>query len=70
LYIKDIYSTVIYKTEEEYKGKENVIIDGLEDCIVVIPFPIKSLYIKNVMDCKIYAGAVSGASFINGAKRC
>ena len=54
----------------EYAGKENVIIENLENCEVYLPFKIKSLYIKKITNCKIYAGCVSGASFINLAVNC
>lgn len=70
LSIKDIYNQTIRKTAEEYHGKENVIIEGLENCIVYLPFLVKSMYVKNIKDCKIFVGAVSGASFINTAVNC
>ena len=68
--IKDINCLTVRKTEQEYEGKENVIIENLENCEVYLPFLIKSLYIKNITDCKIFVGSVSGASFINTAKNC
>jgi hypothetical protein len=49
----------------EYHEKENVIIENLENCTVVLPFGIKCLYVKNIKNCRIYIAAVSGASFIN-----
>mmetsp|Transcript_76171 Transcript_76171/g.105357 ORF Transcript_76171/g.105357 Transcript_76171/m.105357 type:complete len:136 (-) Transcript_76171:307-714(-) len=70
LLIKDQYYTEIRKTAAEYEGKENVIVEGLEDVTLYLPFGIKCLYIKNIKDCTIYVGAVSGASFINEAKNC
>ena len=70
LSIKNVYDQVIKKTAEEYKGKESVIIEGLENCEVYLPFLVKSLYIKNLDGCHIYVGSVSGASFINNAKKC
>ncbi|CDW85640.1 tubulin folding cofactor [Stylonychia lemnae] len=70
LLIKDQYNKNIKKTEEEYFGKENVIIEGLENCSIYLPFLVKSLYIKNITDCKIFVGAVSGASFVNNATNC
>jgi len=70
LSIKDVYNQSIKKTAEEYHGKENVIIEGLENCEVYLPFLMKSLYIKNITDCKVFVGAVSGASFVNGAVNC
>lgn len=70
LLIKDQYHTEIRKTAQEYEGKENVIVEGLENVTLYLPFGIKCLYVKNVVDCIIYVGAVSGASFINEAKNC
>ena len=68
LLIKDLYNQPrIVKTAEEYRDKENVIIENLESCTVVLPFAVKCLYVKNVKSCTIYAAAVSGASFINEA---
>ena len=31
---------------------------------------MKSLYVKNVRDCKLFVGAVSGACFVDGAVNC
>jgi hypothetical protein len=70
LSIKDVTGTEIRKTEEEYAGKENVIIENLENCEVYLPFKIKSLYVKKMTNCKIFAGCISGASFINQAVDC
>jgi hypothetical protein len=68
LLIKDLFNEPrIVKTLEEYRDKENVIMENLESCTVVLPFAVKCLYVKNVKNCKIYAAAVSGASFINEA---
>jgi hypothetical protein len=49
----------------EYHEKENVIIENLENCSLVLPFGVKCLYVKNIKNCRIYVAAVSGASFIN-----
>lgn len=68
--IKDQEGQEIRKTEAEYEGKENVIIENLKACRVYLPFKIKCLYIKNIQDTQIYVGCVSGASFINGAISC
>lgn len=56
---------MVRKSEIEYEGKENLIIENLADCQVYIPFRIKSLYVKGIKNCKIYVGCVSGASFVN-----
>jgi hypothetical protein len=68
--IKDLNGVEIRKTEAEYEGKENIIIENLTNCTVYLPFKIKCLYVKNITDCKVYAGCISGASFINKAINC
>ena len=68
--IKDLENQEIRKTESEYQGKENVIIENLKDCTVYLPFKIKCMYVKNITNCKIYAGCVSGATFVNVALNC
>jgi len=66
--IKDLFNEPrVLKTLDEYRDKENVIIENLENCVVLIPFAIKCLYVKNIRNCKVYVGAISGASFINEA---
>lgn len=35
-----------------------------------MPFKIKSIYAKQLENCQIYVGCVSGASFINQALNC
>lgn len=67
LIIKDESAKTIRKSIEEYKGKENVIIENIEDCEIYLPFKIKCLHIKNIKNCKIYAGCVSGASLVHYA---
>ncbi len=70
LVIKDVNTQEIRKTMEEYSGKENVIIENIENCQIYLPFKIKSLYVKKMTNCKVYVGCVSGASFINYAINC
>lgn len=71
LLIKDISGDAnVSRTASEYEGKENVIIENLTDCTVVLPFGIKCLYIKNIRNSNIYVGSVSAASFVNEAIDC
>ena len=65
--LKSIYGKEIKINEAELLGKENVIIDDLEGCIIHLPVLIKSLYIKNLKDCKLMVGCVSGATFVRAA---
>ena len=60
----------VVKTAAEYEGKENVIIENITNCIIVLPFSIKCLYVKNIKQTRIYVGSISGASFVNEATDC
>ena len=69
--IKDLSDdSNIVRTAAEYEGKENVIIENLSNCTVLLPFSIKCLYVKNISNTRIYVGAVSAASFVNEAVDC
>ena len=71
LLIKDVSGDQnIIKTASEYEGKENVIVENLTDCTVILPFSIKCMYMKNLVNTRIYVGSVSGASFVNEAIDC
>ena len=70
LSIKDLSGQSITRTAEEYEGKENVIIENLTDCTVLLPFSLKCIYMKNIKNTKVYVGSVSGASFVNEAIDC
>ena len=70
LLIKDITGESITRTAEEYAGKENVIVENLTDCVVLLPFSLKCIYMKNLRNTKVYVGSVSGASFVNEAVDC
>jgi hypothetical protein len=66
LLIKNLFNVSrVQKSADEYTGKENVIIENVENCTVILPFLVKCLFVKNIKSCRIYVGAVSGASFIN-----
>ena len=43
----------VVKTAVEYEGKENVIIENLTNCVVILPFSIKCLYVKNIKQTRI-----------------
>ena len=60
----------IVRTVSDYEGKENVIVENLTDCTVLLPFSIKCLYVKNICNTNIYVGSVSAASFVNEATDC
>jgi len=66
LWIKNVYNKEsIVVSASEYEGKENVIIESVEHCVIYLPFLIKCLFIKEVKNCQVFVGAVSGASFVN-----
>ena len=70
LLIKDLAGESITRTAAEYAGKENVIVENLTDCVVLLPFSLKCIYMKNLRNTKVYVGSVSGASFVNEATDC
>lgn len=65
LLIKDIQNERVSKTESEYAGKENLILENMKDCTIILPFAVKSIYMKHIENCKIYVGANSGATFVD-----
>jgi hypothetical protein len=67
LKIKNVHSQVIKIKPEDYEGKENIILDDIEDCEIYLPFLIKSIYGKTLKRVKLYAGCVAGACFLNDA---
>ena len=70
LLIKNISGERVTRTAAEYEGKENVIVENLADCVVLLPFSLKCIYMKNLQRTKVYVGSVSGASFVNEATDC
>ena len=45
-----------------------MIVENITDSVIILPFSIKCLYIKNITRTHVYVGSVSGASFVDGAK--
>ena len=70
LYIKSLQNQNHVVKAEEYEGKENIILEDLENCEVLVPFVVKCLYVKNIKNCEVKMSAVSGASFIDFAVGC
>jgi hypothetical protein len=60
----------IVAKKEDYEGKENIILEDLENCEVHIPFIVKCIYVKHLKNCELKLTAVSGASFIDYALGC
>lgn len=55
--------TVILK-QEEYEGKDMVILENIENCDIFIPFIMNNLYIKNTYHSRIYSSYVLGTAYI------
>ena len=60
----------IVAKKEDYEGKENIILEDLENCEVQIPFVVKCIYVKHLKNCELKLTAVSGATFIDYAEGC
>lgn len=60
----------LVKTKEDYEGCENVIIEDCHECTIILPFPVKAVYMKNVTGSKFYIACTSGATFVDGAIDC
>ena len=66
--IKNLKDQEIISQISEYEGKENLLIENIENCTIKIPFVVKSVYIKNIKNSKLYVSAVMGATFIDSAE--
>jgi len=51
-------------SREEFKGKDKVYLERLENCQVFLPFKMKAFYCKHIKNCQIYAGFIEGGSLI------
>ena len=61
--------TVILK-QEEYEGKDMVILENIENCDIFIPFIMNNLYIKNTYHSRIYSSYVLGTAYIETTSKC
>lgn len=50
--------------QEEYEGKDMVILENIENCDIFIPFIMNNLYIKNTYHSRIYSSYVLGTAYI------
>lgn len=64
LIIKKKRNETIIVDPAEYEGKDKVQLENIENCDIFLPFVMKALYIKNTYHSWIYAGYVTGASYI------
>ena len=67
LSIKGLRGQTLTVDEKEYEGKENVILEDLEDCQITIPFLVKCIYIRGMKRCKLFATGIRNACFVNEA---
>lgn len=63
--IKDIKDMEYVANIKEYEGKENLLIEDIQNTTVRVPFIVKSVYVKNVKDCTLIFASVMGATFID-----
>lgn len=67
LHIKDLCDQVKVIEENDYHGKENFIIENIENCTIIVPFLIKCMYVKNMKNCNLQIAGVRAASFIHNS---
>ena len=65
LYFKDVDSGTITVKKEEYEGKENVDIQNIKNCTIIVPFPVKVVFMKNVQNCKLTFMAITASAHIS-----
>lgn len=65
LFIKKLRNETLIVSRAEYEGKDKVFIENIENCDIFLPFVMKALYIKNTYHSRVYAGYVTGASYID-----
>jgi hypothetical protein len=57
-------------SENENPGKNNLIIENIENSEVQILLNFKACYIKNVNNSRIYLGSINGGAHINDCHNC
>jgi tubulin-specific chaperone C len=67
--ISGLKGATITEPREGLSGQDCTLAD-LEDCTVFLPAPIAALFIRNVKRCRVYAGPVGGAAFVEGSEGC
>ena len=64
LVIKDLNNSKKTYTQEEIKGKNNIIMENINGCDIYLLFDFKACYINNCTKCNIFLGSVSGGTHI------
>ncbi len=57
-------------TLEDVKGRNSLFLENLIDCEIHILFNFKALYAKEIKNCKIFIGSISGGSHITDCSNC
>lgn len=64
LVIKDLNFSIKKFIEEETKGKNNILMENINNCNLYLLFNFKACYINNCKKCNIYLGSISGGTHI------
>ena len=64
LVIKDLNNCNKKYTKEEIKGKNNILMENINNCDIYLLFDFKACYINNCSKCNIYLGSISGGTHI------
>jgi len=70
LVVKNKTKEKIILREAEFKGKNNLILENIQDCEIYILFNFKACYVKNLTDTKIFLGSINGGTHINDCTNC
>lgn len=64
LLIKDLKNEKKIYTKNEIEGKNNILMENIDNCEIYLLFNFKACYITNCNKCKIYLGSVSGGTHL------
>lgn len=68
LIIKDLNNFTKKYNQEEISGKNNLLIENINNCNITILYNFKACYINNCEKCNIYLGSISGGTHITNCK--
>ena len=58
LYYRDLADQKIEIKQEDLVGKENVDLRNITNSTIIIPFPVKVVFMKNIKGCTLKMSAV------------
>lgn len=67
--ISGLRGAVVAPSRAEVAGQEFTLTD-LQDCTVFLLAPLAALFLHRLRRCRVYAGPVAGACFVEGACGC